>query len=206
MELFMSSGPDRGPDNGGRSREEAFRSVGGATLVMLRAPWIRLCPWEGGGSGGGGRSVSMQHTVNQINSEIVTLSTRYKTSRTFHINYLKCIFSRSLTVCSSLSPVGGCALASGLACGSGGPLVAQAVCADCAAICREWTAGPGPVGQAFTCKKDNGPQSLLVNKDIKEPTHSGAEAVIKEKVSLIKIQKPLKKQRWRFSLEDKAVW
>lgn len=60
MELFMSSGPGRGPDIGGRSREEAFLSAGGTMLLPLRAPWIRLCPWQGGGSGGGGRSASSE--------------------------------------------------------------------------------------------------------------------------------------------------
>lgn len=29
----------------------------------------------------------------------------------------------------------------------------QAVCADCAAVRGEGTAGPGPVGQAFTCSR-----------------------------------------------------
>lgn len=51
MELFISSSP---PSIGVRSRDAAFFSVGG---TMLRAPGIRFCPWKGGGSGGGGRSV-----------------------------------------------------------------------------------------------------------------------------------------------------
>lgn len=47
----------------------------------------------------------------------------------------ECVFSRFLTVCTSISPVGCCALTSGFAGRPSGPLVAQAVCADCAAIC-----------------------------------------------------------------------
>lgn len=54
MELFISSGP---PNIGVRSRDAAFLSVGG---TMLRVPGIRFCPWQGGGSGGGGRSVPQQ--------------------------------------------------------------------------------------------------------------------------------------------------
>lgn len=70
MELFISSGPDRTPDIGGRSRDDAFLSVGGTMLLTLRAPWIRPCPWQGGGSGGGGRSVpkGKNHRMNQLKS------------------------------------------------------------------------------------------------------------------------------------------
>ena len=100
---------------------------------------------------------------------------------TFWVNYLKCVFSRCLTVCTSISPVGCCALASGFACGPGGPLVAQAVCADCAAICWEWTAGPGPVGQAFTCKRETGPQtSWLIKTWGSRCLDSGADSVIRK--------------------------
>lgn len=36
-------------------------------LLILRAAWIRPCPWQGGGSGGGGRSVSTEK--QQIESD-----------------------------------------------------------------------------------------------------------------------------------------
>lgn len=59
IELLISSIP---PNIGVRSRDAAFLSVGG---TMLRAPGTRFCPWEGGGSGGGGRSVPQRkhHTM-----------------------------------------------------------------------------------------------------------------------------------------------
>lgn len=65
MELFRSSGPHKGPDKGVRSREEAFLSVGGTMLFTLRAPWMRPCPWLGGGSGGGGRSAPIKPMANR---------------------------------------------------------------------------------------------------------------------------------------------
>lgn len=61
--------------------------------------------------------------------------------------------NNGLTVCTSISPVGCCALVSGFAGGPSGPLVAQAMCTHCAAIRWEWTTGPGPVGQAFTWRQ-----------------------------------------------------
>lgn len=59
IELLISSVP---PNIGVRSRDAAFLSVGG---TMLRVPGTRFCPWEGGGSGGGGRSVPQRkyHTM-----------------------------------------------------------------------------------------------------------------------------------------------
>lgn len=93
----------------------------------------------------------------------------------------KCVFSHVLTVCPSISPVGCCALATGFACGPGGPLVAQAVRADCAAICWEWTAGPGPVGQAFTCRRETGTQASCLIKILRTlHQDSEAEAVTKK--------------------------
>lgn len=71
MEPFISSGPDRAPESGVRSRDDAFLSAGGTMLLMLRAPWIRLCPWQGGGSGGGGRSVSEGGNPNHEVTEVL---------------------------------------------------------------------------------------------------------------------------------------
>lgn len=62
--------------------------------------------------------------------------------------------SLCLTICTSVSPVWCCALTSWFASGPSGPLMAQAVCADCAAICWKWTARTGPVGQTFTCRRE----------------------------------------------------
>lgn len=149
-ELFISSSPDGAPETGVRSRDEAFRSVGGTMLLMLRAPGIRLCPWQGGGSGGGGRSakggnhkISKSEDSNHVWTNTQTRHTLYYevcliwafvysvSKRTTDVlgtrcvNYLKSLFSHWLTVCTSISPVGGCcAVVSGFACGPGSPLVA----------------------------------------------------------------------------------
>lgn len=61
----MSSEPDRAPDMGVRSRDVAFRSGGGTMLFMLRGPCVRLWPWQGGGSGGGGRSAGVDEDTQE---------------------------------------------------------------------------------------------------------------------------------------------
>lgn len=179
----MSSGPHRDPDIGGRSKEEAFLSVGGAMLFILRPPWIRPCPWQGGGSGGGGRSVPREnHTksTEYMSYVYITITPFFK----FKLS--KCVAS-SLTVCTSISPMGCCALTSGFASWPSGPLVAQAVCADCAAICWKWTAGPRPMGQAFTCRRDKGPRARWLVKILRSQRWSQNSHQEKEKLS-IKIQ------------------